>query len=174
MAKPTCTIDGCEKPLRSSGATLCGMHYHRQYRHGSVHANLQSIRTGTPREYRLISAKGHPLAGVNGRAYEHRVVLFDSIGPGEHECHWCGESVAWGRRGDQRLLVVDHLNNKKGDNRPKNLVPSCVSCNTARALAFRRKVAMKAGAWSVNDTIARLRKPGRTNNRFMTTQEVAV
>lgn len=36
MAKPTCTVPDCEKPLRSSGTAYCAMHYHRLYRHGSL------------------------------------------------------------------------------------------------------------------------------------------
>lgn len=34
MAKGTCSIEGCEKPVRASG--LCGMHYQRQWKNGST------------------------------------------------------------------------------------------------------------------------------------------
>lgn len=168
---PTCTVPDCAKPARSPRAALCPMHYHRAYRHGSVNAKPQSIRTGTPRTYRLLYVPRHALAGRNGKAYEHRVVLFDTIGPGEHPCHWCGTTLEWLLpKGDPRNLVVDHLNEDKADNRAENLVPCCSSCNSARSMARRKRELAEAGAWSVNDTISGL-ACGRPVNRF--DQEVA-
>lgn len=162
---PTCTVPDCAKAARSAKAILCPMHYHRAYRHGSVHANPQSIKTGTPRTYRMLRVPEHPLAGKNGRAYEHRVVLFDEIGPGKHLCHLCSTPVEWLPRGMPGILVVDHANEDKGDNRHENLVPSCSSCNSARSMARRKRELTDAGAWAVNDTVAGLRG-GRPMNRF--------
>ena len=73
----------------------------------------------------------HPLAH-RGTAREHRVVLFETIGPGEHSCHWCGTSVSWSKTDREGGLHVDHLNFIKTDNRPENLVPSCLVCNFRR------------------------------------------
>lgn len=160
-----CEIEGCEKTKRSRKARLCPMHYHREYRHGDVEAKPITIKTGTPRLYQSEYFPDHPLASKHGKVYVHRRVLFDSIGLGWHRCHWCQASIKWGRRGDANVLVVDHVNGNKGDNRLDNLVPCCLSCNSARAAAERRKVLQENGAWSVNDTIASL-KVGRPVNAF--------
>ena len=166
MNNHTCSVPGCSKAPRSATADLCGMHYHRAYRHGSVHAKPQSIKTGTPRKYRMKYLPNHPLAGSNGKAYEHRVVLFDEIGPGEHPCSWCGVALEWLLpKGSARNLLVDHVNEDKGDNRAENLVPACSSCNSARSMVRRSLELSKMGAWSVNDTIAGL-KGGRAINIF--------
>lgn len=44
MTTLTCSIDGCEKPLRTKSAALCGMHYHRQYRTGVIGGAAELIR----------------------------------------------------------------------------------------------------------------------------------
>lgn len=157
MTNPTCTVPGCGKPARSSEADWCPMHYHRMYRHGSLDKTAVGVRVGAPRRYRTIAAKGHPLAHANGRAYEHRVVLYDLIGPGVHECHWCGDPVEWLPKGTPGELQPDHLNNDGGDNRPENLVPSCRSCNAGRAVQRRSDILRERGWWSGNDTVANLK-----------------
>ena len=161
MTQRTCTLPDCTKPARSALADWCKMHYHRWYRHGSVEKVSVGVRTGSPRRYRTVTAKGHPLAGKNGRAYEHRVVLYDQIGPGPHECHWCSALVEWAPKGTPGELQPDHINNDGGDNRPENLVPSCRGCNTARAKQYRSEVLREMGFWSHNDTVAGLSTPGR-------------
>lgn len=159
MDEPTCTVPGCDKPLRSSRAKWCKMHYHRWYRHGDVNrvASGAPVTASHGRRYRYVTRHGHPLAGATGRAYEHRVVLFDAIGPGGHSCHWCGREVTWeSTRGDADCLVADHLNGVGDDNRSENLVPSCAPCNTARAMQARAGALRAAGWWSNNDTVGRL------------------
>lgn len=83
----------------------------------------------------MVMAHGHPVAAPGGRVFEHRRNLYDAIGAGPHPCHWCGLLVAWDRRSpyDPDALVVDHLDYDKLNNDPTNLVPSCLSCNAARA-----------------------------------------
>lgn len=139
------------------------MHYHRQYRHGSVEAqaNQSGITASHGRRYRLVYVPGHPLAGKNGRAYEHRVVLYDKIGDGPHPCHWCATTLQWTAKGESDCLTVDHLDNRGDNNDPLNLVPSCQQCNGARGSARRRQALLEAGWWSENDTIARLRNPNQ-------------
>lgn len=163
MSNPTCIVDDCEKPARSSGADWCPMHYHRWYRHGSVHkvATTSGVTASLGRRYRTVPAKGHPLAMANGRAYEHRVVLYDKIGAGLHECYWCGERVEWVGKCEPYELQPDHLNGDGADNRPDNLVPSCRRCNTTRGGQARSDALREAGFWSGSDTIARLRSGGR-------------
>ena len=72
----------------------------------------------------------HPLTGVNSELGEHRKVLYDTIGPGSHECYWgCGRILEWGGWDG---IQADHLDDNKQNNIPDNLVPSCIVCNTLR------------------------------------------
>lgn len=81
----------------------------------------------------------HPLSYVGGQVAEHRRVLFDSIGPGSHPCHWCGIQVTWQVKQYNRIgnLIVDHVDGDRWNNRLGNLVPSCGRCNTRRALEYK-------------------------------------
>lgn len=83
----------------------------------------------------------HPLAKVNASVsrdgltvamWEHRVVLWDSIGPGSHPCHWCSRLVHWLPTEEQIPLCVDHVDGVVTNNDPANLVPSCKGCNVHR------------------------------------------
>lgn len=87
--------------------------------------------------YVTLTGSTHPLAH-RGSVREHRVILYDEIGPGLHPCHWCKKPVSWD--GDRiHGLHVDHLNNDRLDNRPENLVPSCLQCNWTRQNAAHMK-----------------------------------
>lgn len=79
----------------------------------------------------LTGQQGHPLAYKNGSIAEHRKILYDAIGPGQHPCEWCGKLKEWGHG-----LYVDHLDDDKTNNDLANLVPSCLRCNWGRS---RRK-----------------------------------
>lgn len=78
----------------------------------------------------------HPLSTKNGSIFEHRMVLYDAIGPGTHLCHWCGKQVTWHVRQQSGVysgdLVVDHLDGNTVNNALTNLVPSCTQCNIRR------------------------------------------
>lgn len=159
----TCTAPGCSKPARSARADYCPMHYHRLYRHGSLDAKASRSRATAShgRRYRTEFDPDHPLAMRNGYVYRHRKVLYDLIGPGEHACHWCGATVRWAPKGTPGMLVPDHVNGYGDDNRPENLVPSCMGCNTARGQQARSAALRAEGFWSGHDTIAQLRNGGR-------------
>lgn len=159
MAEPVrCTVEGCRKPSRSKSPALCPMHYHRKYRHGDVNkvaSTSPSISNG--RRYKLVRLKGHPLASKNGQVYVHRLVLWQLIGPGAHNCHWCGRIIRWdSERRDPDALHVDHLNDHGDDNRPENLVASCPRCNIARGRQRSAAALRESGWWSAHDTIERL------------------
>jgi hypothetical protein len=156
----TCTVEDCSNKPRSRYATLCPMHYHRQYRHQDTQAqaNTAGISASHGRKYLMRYAPTHPLAKKNGKVYAHRLVLFNAIGWGPHACHWCGTRVEWVAKGEQYELQPDHLNNIGNDNRLENLVPSCRACNTARGTQRRHDALTHAGYWSGNDTVANLAK----------------
>lgn len=89
--------------------------------------------------YRSVAiALDHPLAQDSGngygKVYEHRLVLFDKIGPWDHECYWCKKSIRWGNDCDADVIVVDHLDGNEWNNTPENLVPSCRRCNIQRSI----------------------------------------
>lgn len=134
------------------------MHYHRWYRHGDVRrvASKGSVSVSLGRRYRSVYKPRHPLATKNGKVYEHRMVLFDEIGPGPHACHWCETEVDWLPKGDPRELQPDHLNDDGADNRIENLVPACRRCNALRGTQRRSDALREAGWWSNNDTVGNL------------------
>ena len=71
----------------------------------------------------------HPLSSTQGHLPEHRMVLYEKIGPGPHNCHWCDKEVSWGGK---QGLCADHLDDDRSNNDPENLVPSCYLCNWRR------------------------------------------
>ena len=94
----------------------------------------------------MVRRLGHPLANSRGEVYEHRLVLFESIGPGQHPCHWCSVLVSWDLTYPASIdaLVVDHLDDDKLNNDPTNLAPSCNPCNGGRAATARHAAARVA------------------------------
>lgn len=165
--RPPCRLDGCEKRGRSPYEDICSMHYHREYRHGDGDRTAWDVRTKDGSVYRRVKIPGHPLARKNGDVWEHRVVLYNKVGPGPQLCHHCDRRILWfvadPQKNDPRLIQVDHLNNNRSDNRPDNLVPCCHRCNTRRAQAARHASLVEQGWWSNHDTVAqqgRSIKPG--------------
>lgn len=132
-----CGIDECVQPLYCKG--LCVMHYARSRKRGTVGTagrERQPFGSGYVNEYgyRVIKAPGHPLAGAQDKALEHRVALYEVIGPGEHPCHWCGKELPW-LGGAGVCINVDHLDHNRLNNHPSNLVAACLDCNTKRRAA---------------------------------------
>lgn len=134
-----CTVDGCGRQSHALG--YCAMHYRRVRKTGDPFGLLQAPAgsgTVTPLGYRMVFAPGHPIAGRRRQVFEHRVVLYDAIGPGSHPCHWCAKVVDWGASvPDPEALVVDHIDGDPSNNHLANLVPSCISCNSRRANGCR-------------------------------------
>lgn len=86
-----------------------------------------------PKARRMVYKPMHPLA-IRGYLLEARMVLYDTIGPGFHPCHWCQTMVQWlpGHGPRKGALVVDHIDWNPHNNATSNLVPSCQSCNGKR------------------------------------------
>jgi hypothetical protein len=125
-----CSVEQCDRVV--VGFDYCHMHYQRWKRHGNVDAGRphRHMKEGYVQVYR----PDHALANARGYVPEHRLVLFDKIGPGTHSCHWCGIGLEWRGRG-RAALIADHLDENKVNNDPSNLVPSCTPCNGNRARA---------------------------------------
>lgn len=112
---------------------------------------------GHSKGYPFTEIASHPLIDLLGirpmdtglaRLPIHRLVLFDAIGAGPHECFWCGHVVHWGAAGCD-ALIVDHVNWKRTDSRPSNLVPSCTRCNvTRRPTRSMRRILNERGWFS--------------------------
>lgn len=85
--------------------------------------------------YRHVQIKSHPICPPSGRLPEHRLILYNKIGPGKHLCHWCNAEIYWsvGRRAVPGDIVADHLDGNRLNNDPGNIVPSCSICNLKRA-----------------------------------------
>jgi hypothetical protein len=152
----SCTVPGCTKPSRNNKPSWCRMHYHRWYRHGDVHTVSTGVHTSVGRRYRTTHRPDHPLAGSSGRIYVHRLVLWDTIGPGSHLCHWCGLTEHWSPTDGRPALQVDHLDGVGDNNDAANLVPACGRCNGARAAAHRSAALRASGWFAQNDTVSRL------------------
>jgi hypothetical protein len=134
MDEATCIIEGCEKPRRERSRTgWCRMHQARYERHGdplAVRPNRTKVSVHSS-GYLMIHDSDHPLARRR-IVYAHRQVLYDSIGPGSHACHWCGRQVAWFPGVDDEQLTVDHVDANRQNNDLANLVPACGACNSSR------------------------------------------
>lgn len=133
----SCGVAGCEDPRYALG--FCVMHYTRLRSTGETGGPARTKgRWGdgsVTRGYRVHRHPGHPLARAQDKVYEHRVVLYERIGPGPHRCNWCARTVDWEPTDEVALLVADHLDGDGLNNAPENLVPSCIPCNAARELA---------------------------------------
>jgi 5-methylcytosine-specific restriction endonuclease McrA len=82
-------------------------------------------------KYRMLYKPDHPLATNSPYIPEHRVILWEAIGAGDHLCHRCGRAISWapGDRTKSGSLVVDHLDRDSHNNAIENLAASCQSCN---------------------------------------------
>jgi hypothetical protein len=98
-----------------------------------THSQWASKGLTDPSGYKRVRVRGHPLAGADGVVAEHRVVLYERVGPGLHPCHWCGALLEW-RVDRNRVgqIIADHLDGDIHNNDPENLVPACHSCNALR------------------------------------------
>jgi len=146
----TCCVVGCNQKPRSGYSAYCETHYYRIRRNGHLNLLPMSISHVTDNGYIKIKTKTHPLSDIRGWISIHRVVLFNSIGPGKHPCHWCGKEVNFDSAypKDLMALVVDHVDCDKTNNDLSNLVPSCCECNLRRDKAKHKKATQdKIGVW---------------------------
>lgn len=124
-----CKIDECGRDAMYAAQQVCQKHYFRFMRTGSY--ELGPVTNGepivTPNGYVRIYAPEHPLASAGRpRVFEHRVVVYDDVGPGEHPCELCGKVVTWA------TLHIDHIDEDRRNNIRTNLRVTCRGCNTSR------------------------------------------
>lgn len=130
-----CSIEGCENDARSKFGAWCEKHYYRNRRKRSFDDPEVKGRLKTEHGYIIVRSNDHPVSHSSGMAYEHRVVLYDSVNGEDQPCHWCKKDLVW--FGDGEKIVVDHLDNNKENNDGSNLVPSCHKCNSMRGLFMK-------------------------------------
>ncbi len=106
--------------------------------------SASSDRYITNQGYVMFRYQNHPLASQFGEVLEHRKVLWDKVGDGEHCCNWCGRILSWGGAGG---IHVDHLDDDRLNNSPENLVVSCKKCNGDRG----KEVVLPRGSCCVSD-----------------------
>lgn len=83
--------------------------------------------------YKYAKRKGHIIAPPSGRLPLHRLILWEKIGMGPHQCHYCGTGVNWSpNRTAEGCLIAEHMDGDHTNNDPSNIVPSCQTCNLIR------------------------------------------
>jgi hypothetical protein len=130
-----CKIEDCGRKKKFSNG-LCALHYRRLWKTGITDDPPKKA----PRVHRYRTEAGYEFTPLGSPfRLKHREVLFAKIGPGEHPCHHCGDIVSWDKTYPKDLdgLVTDHLDSKRDNNDPCNLVPSCNKCNARRGQAAR-------------------------------------
>jgi len=105
---------------------LCEKHYTRKRRGAPIDGREPAGRYSSSAGYVVLFQKSHPLAQQEGRVAEHRVVAYGANNGVCPPCFWCSVSLRW------EDAVVDHLDEVKSNNDPKNLVVACNPCNRAR------------------------------------------
>ena len=122
-----CTIEDCEKTIRYKKRQLCQMHYFRYMRNGQYDLSDRS-RHKRKDGYILITDRDHRLSSKNGMVFEHRAIAYQKYGNDLPPCEFCGKQSSWSSRNTH----IDHIDNKRDNNKPENLRVLCNSCNVGR------------------------------------------
>lgn len=124
-----CCVSDCGNAAMYTLAALCQKHYFRLRRNGHVNLKGAKPRIEDDRGYQFLHAPDHPLV-TKGQIYvaEHRIVLYEAIGPGPMCCELCGKAMTWA------TCQADHIDENPRNNARSNLRPLCRRCNTWRSM----------------------------------------
>jgi hypothetical protein len=125
-----CCVTDCGRDAHYAEKALCQKHYLRQWRYGTTDlSRTAKPRIEDERGYQFLHAPAHPLL-AKGQIYvaEHRVILYDAIGPGPMCCELCGKQMTWA------TCQADHIDENPRNNERSNLRPLCRGCNVWRSM----------------------------------------
>lgn len=166
VAKNTCTIDGCEKPVNGRG--LCGTHYARWYHHGDPHHESVILGDDPRRFWSHVdkSAECWLWTGAKGRegGYGHFWVAGRKVA-----AHRFAYELLVGPIPDG--LVLDHLCRETLCVRPSHLEPVTQAENTRRGLrgALKERCGSGRHEWVPENLYTR---PDRVNPQCLRCAEL--
>ena len=167
-----CKIDGCNREAMYKKQEVCQKHYFRKMRYGTYELMKPKYRVSHSEGYIQIKEPNHILANSRGYVYEHRYIYYEQVSKEITECEMCGTSIGWGN------AHIDHIDENRKNNSPKNLRPLCNGCNTWRNRDSKKEgqqftyngITQNAGAWAkesfvkvCGNTIIRRRKNGMSD-----------
>lgn len=124
-----CCVDGCDRDASYKEKQLCQMHYFRVWRNATTELVRPTAkpRIEDRRGYQFLHAPTHPLRS-SGQSYvaEHRVLMYEKLGPGAMCCELCGVEMTW------KTCQIDHIDENPRNNALSNLRPLCRRCNVWR------------------------------------------
>lgn len=93
-----CHVEDCGREAVYKALCVCQKHYFRIWRGGTTELRREPARPRMEdkRGYQFLHAPTHPLV-TRGQIYvaEHRIVLYEAIGPGPMNCALCGKALTW-------------------------------------------------------------------------------
>lgn len=95
-----CSAPGCGKPLQHPVSRLCGAHYKRMQRNGTLEISRREKGSGTT------TSNGYIAVGMQGRKKQQHVLIVERV---------LGKPLPPGAE-------VHHVNENRADNRHENLV----------------------------------------------------
>lgn len=124
-----CKVLDCSREAVYEKQQVCQKHYFRYMRYGTYDLTRKKAkyRIMTPNGYYKVYEPTYTRINPhNGYVWEHRKVLYDKHGDVVPPCELCGKILTW------ETCQTDHIDEDKTNNKPDNLRPTCVSCNTNR------------------------------------------